>query len=245
MLRVTIATAVLWAAAAAATTWFPVEVTCPVCETVNQFNTVGSWGTYIYDWPSKYELVYWPYTDGNVLYSCRQCKFTCFMSDFDEAPPEKFEAFRAAVAEVDFGGEYAEYAEIPMSARLVAAEKVYTEWGRGDDFWCHFYRLRGYHCEAEGLAEEAAAARGKALALAEGFMEDEARAGERKEFLMITGAMRYLRGEVASARRDFEQALTLTYENAALEGMRNENYDKYLTSLLEAYLEKIDAGGEE
>ncbi|UCH77486.1 MAG: hypothetical protein JSU81_07025 [Candidatus Coatesbacteria bacterium] len=244
MLRLTSAAVVLLAAAAAATTWFPVEVTCPLCETTNEFNTVGSWGTYIYDWPSKYELVYWPYTDGNVLYSCWNCKLTCFMSDFDDVPPEKSEAFRAALAEVDFGGEYASYAEIPMSARLAAAEKVYAEWDRGDDFWCHFYRLLGYHCAAEGLEVEAAAARGKALALAEGFMEDEGRAGERKEFLMITGAMRYLRGDVASARDDFEEALTLTYENAELEAKRNENYDEYLTSLLQAYVEKIDTGGE-
>ncbi|MEE8639208.1 MAG: hypothetical protein V3T41_02235 [bacterium] len=232
-------------AAAAATTWSPQEVTCPLCGATNEFQGVMSFGTYIYDWPSKFQLVFWPYTDANVLYSCEDCKLTCFMSDFDDIPAEKYDALREASAEVDFGGDYATYAEIPMSARLAAAEKVYAAWGRDDDFWCRFYRIAGYHAAAEGLTEEAAAARGRALAIAEALMQDETRTGERKEFLTIAGAMRHLTGDDAGALRDFEEALALTYENAEFAAERNEGYDGYLTALLQEYVAKVEGGGEE
>ena len=231
------------AAVAAATTWFPEEVKCPLCGETTEFQVVGSFGSYIYDWPSKFELIFWPTTESAFVYSCGNCHYTCFMYDFREPPADKLDALREAAAEVDFGGSYNAYTDIPMMDRLSAAEQIYRALGRDDEFWCRFYRIVGYHAAVEGLAEEAAAARGEALALAEAMAEDEARAGERKEFLLITGAMRYLRGDPDGARADFEAALPLTYENPAIEAERNEGYNDYLNSLLEEYLAKI--GGSE
>ncbi len=230
------------AAVAVATTWAPEDVACPLCGTTNEFQGVMSYGTYIYNWPSKFELIFWPDTESEVLYSCRNCKYTSFMYDFDDPPAEKLDALREAAAEADFGGGANYYTDIPMTARLAAAEKIYRVLERSDDFWCRFYRIVGYHAAAEGLAEDAANARGEALAIAETLMQDETRAGERKEFLLITGAMRHLRGDEPGARADFEAALALTYENAALETENNEGYDAYLTALLEEYIAKIDNG---
>jgi hypothetical protein len=167
------------------------------------------------------------------------------MYDFDDPPAEKLDALREAAAEVDFAGAFDSYTDIPMTARLAAAEEIYRVLERSEDFWCRFYRIAGYHAAAEGLTEEAAAARGRALAIAEALMQDETRAGERKEFLLITGAMRYFRGDEAGARADFEAALPLAYENAAFEAERNEGYDGYLTALLEEYVAKVEGGGEE
>jgi predicted nucleic acid-binding Zn-ribbon protein len=243
--KVAVLAAAFGAAAAAvanATTWAPEDVECPLCGTMNEFQSVMSYGTYIYNWPSKFELIFWPDTESEVLYSCRNCKYTCFMYDFDDPPPDKMDALREAAAEADLGAEVDYYTDIPMTARLAAARKIYRVLERGDDFWCRFYRVVGYHAAAEGLAEEAAAARGEALAVAETLMEDEARAGERKEFLFITGAMRYLRGDEAAARADFEAALALSYDNPELEAENNEGYDGYLTALLEEYIERMDKG---
>jgi hypothetical protein len=229
-------------AAASATTWFAEDVECPLCGKTNEFQVVGSYGSYIYDWPSKFELIFWPDTDGNVLYSCRKCKYTCFMYDFRDPPEDKLDALREAAAAAEFGGDFDAYTDIPMTARLAAAEEVYRVLEWDDDFRCRFYRIAGYHAAAEGLNEEAAAARGQALAIAETLLEDEARVGERKQFLLITGAMRYFRGDEAGARADFEAALPITYENEALEAERNEGYDEYLSILLEEYIAKIEGG---
>ncbi len=245
IIRATVLAAALGAtvaAVASATTWAPEDVACPLCGTTNEFQAVMSYGTYIYNWPSKFELIFWPDTESEVLYSCRECKYTCFMYDFDDPPPEKLDALREAAAETEFAADYGTYTDIPMTARLAAAEEIYLVLERGDDFWCRFYRIAGYHAAAAGLTEEAAAARGEALAIAEVLMEDEARAGERKEFLLITGAMRYFRGDEAGARADFEAALALTYDNPEFEAERNEGYDGYLTGLLEEYVAKVDNG---
>lgn len=242
-IRAAVFAAVLGAAAvASATTWAPEDVECPLCGKANEFQSVMSYGTYIYNWPSKFELIFWPDTESEVLYSCRNCKFTCFMYDFEDPPAEKVDALREAAAEADFGGDFNSYTDIPMTVRLAAAQKIYRVLKRDDYFWCRFYRVVGYHAAAEGLTEEAATARGEALAIAEGLMEDEGRAGERKEFMLITGAMRYLRGDEAAARADFEAALAISYDNPELEAENNEGYDGYLTALLEEYIEKIDSG---
>jgi hypothetical protein len=90
------------------------------------------------------------------------------------------------------------------------------------------------------LDEEAAAARREAIAVAERMMEDEGRAGERKQFLYITGAMRFLLDDKDGARADFEAAQQLTFEHAELEAERNQGYDEYLSVLLEDYLAKLD-----
>jgi hypothetical protein len=201
-----------------------------------------SYGTYIYNWPSKFELIFWPDTESEVLYSCRECQYTCFMYDFDDPPAEKLDALREAAAKAEFGGDFDSYTDIPMTARLAAAEEIYRVLERSEDLWCRFYRIAGYHAAAEGLTEEAGTARGRALAIAEALMQDETRAGERKEFLLIIGAMRYFRGDGPSARSDFEAALPLSYENAAFEAERNEGYDGYLTALLEEYIAKTDSG---
>lgn len=230
------------AAVASATTWFADDVECPLCGKTNEFQVVGSYGSYIYDWPSKFELIFWPNTESAVLYSCRKCKYTCFMYDFRDPPEDKLDALREAAAEVDFGGGFKTYIDIPMMDRLAAAENIYLVLDREDDFWCRFYRIVGYHAGAEGLTEKAAAARGEALAIAETLLEDEARVGERKQFLLIIGAMRYFRGDEAGARADFEAAVPLTYENAELEAERNEGYDEYLSVLLEEYIAKIEDG---
>jgi len=230
------------AAVASATTWFADDVECPLCGMTNEFQAVMSYGTYIYNWPSKFELIFWPDTDGNVLYSCRNCKYTSFMYDFRDPPEDKLDALREAATEADFGGGFKTYTDIPMTARLAAAENIYRVLDREDDFWCRFYRIVGYHAAAEGLTEEAAAARGEALAIAEALLKDEARAGERKESLVISGAMRYLRGDPAGARADLEAALPLTYDNPAVEAERNEGYNGYLNSLLEEYIAKIEDG---
>jgi hypothetical protein len=241
-IRILLLTLLCGTGIAAATTWFPNDVECPLCGTTNEFQAVGSFGSYIYDWPSKFELIFWPSTESEFIYSCPECHYTCFMYDFADPPADKLDALREAAAGVAFGGSYENYTDIPVMDRLAAAEGVYRVLGRGDEFWCRFYRIAGYHAVAQGLTEEAAAARGEALALAEAMLEDEARAGERKEFLVISGAMRYLRGDPAGARADFEAALALTYENAAVEPERNEGYNGYLNSLLEEYIAKIDSG---
>ncbi len=230
--------ALVVAAAAWATTWAPIAVECPVCHTKNEFAAVMSYGSYIYRWPSKLQLVFWPFTDANVLYSCKKCHYTAFMSDFANVPSDKGAAIRSALEKEKL--DYSKgYARIPMSQRLALAEKAYAIWGRDDEFWCHFYRVYGYHLAEEGKVAEAAAARQKALALAQKLLADTSRKGQRKELLVISGSMRELLGDSKGAAQDFTAARGLTFKDPRATADQGSGYDHYLADLAAEHLEHL------
>lgn len=253
--RAALACAVVFVLAqpAAAITWFEQEVSCPVCRTKNVFLVPGSWGSYIYQYESKFELIFWPFTDSPTFHSCKKCRYTAFMGDFEKAPKEKHAELLKRLAgfklEPRKDGESmtkyykgAVYLDIPVTDRLLAAQAVYEVLGRtGDDFWCHFHRVLGYHYAAEKRPAEADAARRKALSLAEKMLADQSRAGERKELLYITGAMRHFLRDDAGAVRDFREAERLKFSHRELKPEQAENYDSFLSDLLRQYFEKLKA----
>ncbi len=227
----------------AATRWSQTEVTCPVCGTVNTFFVVASSGGYIYEWPSKYQYIFWPYTEKDVAHSCGKCRLTCFMGDFADVPAEKHEALRRAMAGVTFGGSYKDYSEIPMPARLEAAEKVYAILERDDRFWCHFYRVMGYHYAKEAMQEKAAGARRKALALAQKMLQEQGSEGTARELHLISGAMKRLLKDDAGALRDFRSAARLTYTDTVMEKDAAANKDAWLSDLLALFISEMPRGG--
>ena len=221
------------------TTWGPKPVTCPICKTPNTFQSVKSYGSYIYRWPSKFQLIFWPLTDSPVLYSCRNCRLTCFMGDFEKVPENKYAELKKRLQGVTFDQDYGEYTKIPMSQRLGAAETIYRVLGRDDEFWCRFYRVVGYHLDEENKQKEADEARKKALSIVQGMLDRQEYAERRKELLLISGAMRHFLKDNKGALQDFDEASKLTYRNKKLKREEAEGRDRYLSELLKEYLERI------
>lgn len=68
---------------ATATTWGQEEVEDPfIAGATCTVSSPASYGSYIYHWPSKYDQVFWPYTDGHGIWYCEQSGFISFMPDF-------------------------------------------------------------------------------------------------------------------------------------------------------------------
>jgi len=240
--------------AALSTTWSPHKVKCPLCGAENEFQAIMSYGSYIYSWPSKFQLIFWPLTDRNAVYTCKKCRLSTFMFDFAKLPKEKHEAVKNALKDVKFDKEYASYSEIPMTQRLKVAEKVYAQLDKDDEFWCRFYRVLAYHFDdersqakedkaREALQKEADAARRKAVEFAEKLLAAKDRADQRKESLLIRGAMRHFLRDDKAALADFEEAAKLTYRNKAFAESGNpdaeKNADNYLSGLLKEYTELL------
>jgi hypothetical protein len=234
-------------------TWFPDEKTCPVCGTKNIFMVPGSWGNYIYQFPSKYQLIFWPYTDGASWYSCKKCRLTAFMDDFEKVPKDKVADLLKVLESVTLPPqktlseketlERPPYLALPLSDRMVVAEKVYQTLGvTGDGFWAQFYRVMGSHLERDKKLKEAADARRKALKIVGSWLTDKSKEGQRKESLYICGAMRHFLDEDAEALKLFAEAEKLKYSNAELKSEQNENYDNYLSTLIKEYLEMLKKG---
>ena len=211
-------------------TWMDVEVTCPVCGTVNVFKVPASFGTYVYQDPSRLQYVFWPATTDMFLYTCRRCHLTAYMQDFAEVPADKITAL-ATMLERDgaIQGALVPYYEIPMGTRLDIARKVYEVLERDAEFWCEFDRIAGYHHAESGRAREAHTARARALTRAESILGTAPR-GERKETLVIVAALRFLTGDIPGAREALAEAEPLTY---AASDRDSEALDHYLSQLIQ------------
>lgn len=223
-----------------ATTWAPTEKKCPICKTKSQYYEIMSYGSYVYDYPSKYEYIFWPYTDGKALYSCRKCWFTCFMWDFEDIPADKHKPIRKFVDSLDLYETNGDYNVIPMSYRLLLAERIYGMLDKDKEFWCHFYRVKGHHLANEEKIVQAAQARTEALNIAEEMMQVKKNTGIRKELYLITGAMRYHLDDMHGALRDFKQAQKLTFGNENWNKESLENINIYLSDLVDDYIERIN-----
>jgi hypothetical protein len=172
------------------------------------------------------------------MYTCKQCRLTAYMGDFEAVPPEKVgELAKVLEREAKIQGPLVPYFEIPMTERLPVAEKVYQVLGRDDRFWSEFRRIQGFHLEAASRADEARAARLKALEIAEKLLREPS--STRKETLVIAASMRKITGDAAGAKRDLEEARSLTFESKELGAESSEGLNGYLDSLIEELLQAL------
>lgn len=227
---------------ATATTWAPVEKKCPLCGTSDIYQEIASYGSYIYQWPSKYQMIFWPATEGDYIYLCRACGYAAFMGDFEKLPADKIEAVKTALVGAKISAEYKSYAEVPASTKLPLAAKIYETLGRDDRFWCMFHRVQGYQLSAEGKKEEALAARKLALARAQALLASEADLGNRKETLVIIGSMQHFTGDDAAALNTFEDALAAVYAPAGASDEEKANGTQYLDGLVNEFKDKLSKG---
>ena len=224
----------------AAITTVEVEVVCPVCRTKNKFLDYASWGSYIYSYASKFQLLFWPHTSSSTIYSCKKCHLSLFMWDFKDFPNGKIAETERLLAPVKLSGEYKSYTDIPASEKLQVAEPVYRLLGRDDDFWAHFYRLRGYYLALEKKPAEAAEARRHSLEIVNRMLQDPALVGRRKEFLVLSAAMHHFLKEDDQALADLRTASGLTFSDEKIGSEKSRNFDGYLTALIKEYIPAIE-----
>lgn len=199
-----------------------------------------SYGSYVYEYPSKYEYIFWPFIDGRLLYCCKKCWYTCYAWDFDSIPQGKKGAIKKVLDKLGVWETNGAYTVVPMYYRLKIAEEIYRLFDKNDEFWCHFYRVKGYHLAYENKDSEAAEARQKAHEIAEQMIKDKKNQGIYKELYFITGAMKYVLDNHEGALNDFTQAQQLIYQKAGMDKISQGNFDDFLNRLIEDYLEKIE-----
>jgi uncharacterized protein (DUF2225 family) len=222
-----------------ATTWAEKEFNCPVCATKNTFRVIMSYGSYIYGWPSKYQLVYWPVIDVNSVYCCKKCYLSLFMWDYEDLAKDKIPGVKKQLEGVRIDKAFDDYAKVPMSQRLEIAEKVYTVLDKKDEFWCHFYRTLGYHHSDEKNRAKADEARNRALNVAQKMLNDKDNQYPAKELWVISGAMKHFLKDDTGAVADLNKALTVKYQDKELDEEKNGNGERNLNALVKEYLEKI------
>ena len=224
-----------------ATTWFPKEFACPLDGEKNTFMVVGSWGSYIYSWPSKYQWLFFPQTESPTFYTCKKCHLTTYMWDFDKLPKEKFDALRKALADTKTSKPFKEYNELPVTERLEIMEKVYTVLEKDDDWWETYYRVKGYHYGKMGDEARAAEARRKSLALIQKHLQNSKSATPRKLLLYISGSMKHFLNDDKGALEDMNKALETKYQNASEKPEEIASAETGLNERLKDFIARINS----
>jgi hypothetical protein len=158
---------------------------------------IGSYGSYIYDWPSKYHLIFWPLTDENWICFNPKNGYAAFNDDFEELPGEERETL-AGWLEKNY-----DPSDPPRSyeQKLAWLEKVYGQRQMDDAFWCQFYRLMAYVHEEE--TELGRSYVRKAMPL---LRRDNSNGLKRKEQLYLLGEYNRLIGDTDTSRAFLNKA---------------------------------------
>lgn len=201
-----------------------------------------SYGTYIYWWPSKYQWVFWPFTDSPSVYLCKKCHLSTFMGDFDTLPKDKIPVIQKELEKIPFERKFKDYTEVPMSERLDILEKIYPLLpDNSDSFWSFFYRVKGYHYGQEKQAKKAAEARTKALELNKKMIIDPANKKPLKELLYISGALKHFLNDDKGAVEDFKKGLTTKFVNPNSKPDEIKNAESGMNERFNDYIKQIES----
>lgn len=212
-----------------ATKWATSRIMCPVCHKINKFQEILSYGSYIYQWPSKLEFIFWPLTDSYCLYTCSKCKYSAFMWDFKDIGNDTLKLIKKEIANLNLS--VIDYND-KMVNKLEASEKIYKLYEHNPDFWCKFYRTMGYHYNVAGEVEKAKSARLKALSIADSLIKLPENDYRKKELLLITSSMKYFTNQYEASINDINIALTIKFNDTKVDSAKNANVNKYIDEVL-------------
>ncbi|NNE68176.1 MAG: hypothetical protein HKN33_16550 [Pyrinomonadaceae bacterium] len=218
-----------------AITWIPKEFTCPIDNEKNTFLVVGSYGSYIYNYPSKYQWLFFPDTSGNNFYMCKKCHLTTYMWDFDRFPKQKIEAVKKVLATIE-QEKFTKYNKVAVTKRLEVMEKVYGELDKDEIWWERFNRIKGFHYGKAGEADKARAARLKSLETIKSELNKGNSKTPKKILYYVSGALKHFLNDDAGARADFDKALQTRYAKDGAKSGELKNAEANLNQRLNDYI---------
>ncbi len=167
------------------------------CETPE----LGSWGSYVYDWPSKYDLVFSPQDYPMWIWRCEGSGYVSFPNDFEKISDAERPRVSAYLAQSQFG---AKVKAAPISDELLRhLEGVYALRDKDDHFRAYFMRYLAWQFRAKPVADEY---RRKAFDIQlKIFQSGTLKGDELLEALYILGFYSYKFGRVDEAKKYFAQ----------------------------------------
>lgn len=220
---------------ATATTWGETTIVDPVSGKPCKVSTPASMGSYVYEWPEKYDQVFFPVTASDGIWAC-DSGFASMIGDINLSADERqrITAYLQGPAQADGGVK-------DIVGRLRRAESLYALRDLQPERRALIHRILAYDFEnMAGDADRAAFHRRAALEIMLGRLADETLSlATRMEYVFVSA--NYLRefGDTARAERLYSQLEWLVTQSA---GSEVESYALYLQSLL-ASARTITPGG--
>jgi len=218
---------------AQATTWAEQEVADPINQDeVCDVSSPMSYGSYIYQWPSKYDQIFWPKTDPNGIWFCEKSGYIAFMEDFDNLSKDDITRISQYLSENQLDNH-------TPKDKLKHLEALYAL--RELDQAKKIQLLRTFAYLNEGLENlaKANALRERALVEIENQISLELEEGQRLEYFYLAANYHRQFGHTEKSDQYIEKLL------AAIDGLKDEQlsgFAKYLSELVKE-TPKISAGG--
>ncbi|WP_240223796.1 hypothetical protein [Rheinheimera hassiensis] len=217
-----------------ATTWGASEVEDPINSDAKcKVNEPVSSGSYIYQWPSKYDQVFWPLTSPEGIWYCESSGFIAFIGDFDDITEEEKTKISDYLA--------AKEKKHPDSLiqKLELLEVLYSFRSKDDEFNNRIIRVFAYLYEQEGKLELANNYRKIALSQINEALKTELPEYKKLEYLFVAANYERQLGNVSSSERRLSEL------KQSIKSMKDENledFGSYLMDLSKDTL-RIDTGG--
>lgn len=113
---------------------------------------LGSTGGYVYDWPSKYDLVFSPQDYPMWIWRCEGSGFVSFPYDFEKISEAEHQRVGAYLAQAKFGPKVK---SAPISEELLQhLEKVYALRDKDDAFRAFFMRYMAWQYRGKPEADQ-------------------------------------------------------------------------------------------
>lgn len=227
--------ALTFADAGHATTWTePQPVPDPVREGAKCYvSQPASYGSYIYQWPSKYDQVFWPLTAPEGIWFCQQSGFTAFIDDFELTADERL-ALTSALA------SYQPIKKPTLRQRLALLQKSYAARNVDERFSIRLLRVLAYYNEADFKDFDAARAlRRQALDKIQTALATDLPEGERLEYLFVSAVYYRDFGETEKAQAALQLLERALGENT---NEKLKGFVEYLTELKND-IDRITPGG--
>ena len=221
---------------AAATTWGETTVADPLDGKPCKVATPASMGSYVYEWPEKYDQVFFPVTAAEGIWTCGS-GFASVIGDTTITAAEQ-QRMREHLATIPRAQRKAK----DIKAKLERAEALYALRELEPTRRALIHRILAFDFERlGGDLQKAGSHRKAALEIMLGRLADDSLArATRMEYLFVCA--NYLResGDAARADRLLSQLESLIADSAVTEG---REYAHYLQSLL-ASTRAIAPGGQ-
>jgi hypothetical protein len=210
---------------AMATTWGETTIVDPISGKPCKVATPASMGSYIYEWPEKYDQVFFPVTAADGIWACPS-GFASVIGDIDLSGVEK-QRITAFLAKLDAG----ERQPASIADRLQRADTLYALRDLQRERRALIHRILAYDFERmAGDSDRSTFHRKAALEIMLGRLADETLSlATRMEYVFVSA--NYLRefGDPARAERLYSQLEWLITQST---GSQTESYAQYLQSLL-------------
>lgn len=223
ILRIVILLGVLsFSLQALATTWSEATVDDPIDPKFKcDVHEPNSYGSYNYNWPEKYDQVFWPLTDESGIWFCTETGFTAFIGDFKDISAEE----RQKIA-VYLKDNYKHSGGIEEKLRIL--DGIYALRATDVEFKNKLLRVLARWYQNIGQIQKANEFRIKAFDEIKVYLNENISEARRLEYLYLAANYSMLFGEPEASMKYIESLHAAT---AGLKDKELEEFSKYLSDL--------------